>query len=294
MASVIRELRRRPALVLRPLAISSAALAAATVAIAVLQAVARIPTAAPVYLLPVLAVGVACGTVPAVATAVVSFLLYDFLFTQPVYALTVRDPNEWLDLLLYLAVAVAIGRLAALQAERATEASLRAREAQALFRISRALATRDSLPQAARLVLAELAASTTSDRIWVGLGPTAAAEQTLADTASGDTASGETASGDTGSRDDGAPHQPVATWVVVLQRTPDDEPAHWTRTHVASRARMPTGQGESAIHRIRIEVPGEVLGSMWIVRRPADGDPDRVETRILSAAADQLGQAVRR
>ncbi|MHB8400083.1 MAG: sensor histidine kinase, partial [Candidatus Limnocylindrales bacterium] len=69
---------------------------------------------------------------------------------------------------------------------------------------------------------------------------------------------------------------------------------HWTRTHVASRARMPTGQGESAIHRIRIEVPGEVLGSMWIVRRPTDGEPDRVETRILSAAADQLGQAVRR
>jgi len=289
MASVIRELRRRPGLVLRPIAISGATLAAATVAIAVLQAVARIPAAAPVYLLPVLAVGVACGTVSAVATAVISFLLYDFLFTQPVYALTVRDPNEWLDLLLYLAVAVAIGRLAALQAERATEASLRAREAQALFRISRALSTSGSLSQAARLVLAELAASTTTDRIWVGLGSTAPAEQTLADTASG-----ETASRDTASRDDGAPPQPVATWVVVLQRTPDDEPAHWTRTHVGSRARMPTGQGESAIHRIRIEVPGEVLGSLWIVRGPTDGDPDRVETRILSAAADQLGQAVRR
>ena len=279
MAAVIRELRRRPGLVLRPIAISSATLAAATVAIAVLQAGARIPAAAPVYLLPVLAVGVLCGTVPGVATAVVSFLLYDFLFTQPVFALTVRDPNEWLDLLLYLAVAVAIGRLAALQAERATEASLRAGEAQALFRISRALATRDSLPQAARLVLAELLASTTSDRIWVGLGPTAAVEVALADTA-----------GD----DDGAPPQPVATWVVVLQRTPDDEPARWTRTHLGSRTRTPTGQAESAIHRIRIEVPDEVLGSLWIVRRPADGDPDRVETRILSAAADQLGQAVKR
>lgn len=292
MASVIRELRRHPALILRPLAISAAALAAASVAIAVLQGVVRIQTAAPVYLLAVLAVAIASGTVAAVATAVASFLLYDFLFTQPLYTLTVRDPNEWLDLLLYLAVAIAIGRLTALQTERATEASMRAREAQALFRMSRALATRDSLPHAARLVLAELVASTRSDRIWVGLGPTTAAEQVLADTAADTDTAGDDA--DRPGPNDVAPPPPAATWVVVLQRTPDDEPARWTRTHVGSRGKASGGQAEAALHRIRVEIPGEVLGSLWIVRRASDGDPDRVETRILSAAADQLGQAVRR
>ena len=90
-----------------------------------------------------MAVGILGGTWAAVACSVAAFLLYDFLFIQPLYTFTVAEPGEWLNLVLFLLVAVAIGQLAALQAARADDAARRAREAQALFRISRTLATTD-------------------------------------------------------------------------------------------------------------------------------------------------------
>ena len=110
-----------------------AALAVSTAAIALFHGVLGVPYPAPVYLLAVLGVGMAFGTIPAVVTSIAAFLLYDFLFVPPLYTLTVADPLEWLDLLLFLAVAIAIGRLAALLAARAQEAIERAREAEALF-----------------------------------------------------------------------------------------------------------------------------------------------------------------
>jgi two-component system sensor histidine kinase KdpD len=41
-----------------------------------------------------------------------------------------------------------------------------------------------------------------------------------------------------------------------------------------------------------VEASGESLGSVWALRAREEREPDRSETRILSAAADQLGQAV--
>ena len=114
--------------------------------------------AAPVYLLAVVAVGMRWGTVPAVITALAAFLAYDFLFVQPLYTFTISSPEEWLNLLLLLAVAVAIGRLVAIQADHAAELAQRALEAQALFGISRALAETRTVEEAAPIVLERLAA----------------------------------------------------------------------------------------------------------------------------------------
>ena len=210
----------------------------------------------------------------AVATAVASFLLYDFLFVEPVYTLTVSDPSEWLNLLLFLAVAIVISRLASLQAERAEEATRRAREAQALFAISRALATSQGLEDASGPITAEIAASAAMDRVWLGLGPTPGEERIVADTRRGEPL-------------------PVSPIQVVLERTPGDEPARWSRTHVTRGASRHTAGAPPSIYRARVEIPGEVLGSLWSVRAAGSRDPDRAETRIVAAAADQLGQAVR-
>ena len=259
------------------MALAIVSLAGSTLAIALLEYAIHVPNAAPVYLLAVLTVGIFGGTLPAVLTAIVAAFLYDYFFVEPFYTLTIADASEWLNLVLFLAVGVAIGRMSALQTERAAEAAERAREAEALFAISRSLATTDDLPTAAATVLGQLAAPGTMDRLWLGLGASAAEETILADTASGTPL-------------------PAPTWKVVLQRTPDDQPAHWVRTHVGpgtSGRRMRARDG-TTVHRIRIEVPGEALGSLWAVRAAGRSDPDRVETRILSAAADQLGQAVRR
>ncbi len=247
----------------------------ATVVVAVLETLVPGLSAAPVYLLAVLSVGLLAGTAPAVATAVASFLVYDFLFVEPYYTLTIADPEEWLNLLLLLAVALAIGRLAAIQAAHAEEVAERAREAQDLFGVSRSLATSRNLTEAADAVLERLRVSGAMDRIWLGLGPTPADERIVADTAPGHPL-------------------PVPSWQVVLQRTAGDEPARWTRTHVASTPVRRRGSEGSTVYRIRLEAPGEQLGSLWGLRGRDRPEPDRAETRILAAAADQLGQAARR
>jgi two-component system sensor histidine kinase KdpD len=245
------------------------ALVPATLAIAVLSDLG-VTHAAPVYLLAVVAVGMRWGTIPAVATSVAAFLAFDFLFVQPLYTFTINSPEEWLNLLLLLAVAVAIGRLVAIQAGHADELAQRAREAQALFGISRALAETRTVEEAAPIVLERLAAATAMDRIWFGLGSTPAEEKTIADT---------------------APGQPLAvpSWQVVLQRAPGDEPARWVRMHVPALRRK---ADPATVHRVRVEASGEALGSVWALRSREEREPDRAETRILSAAADQLGQAV--
>jgi two-component system sensor histidine kinase KdpD len=247
------------------------ALIATTLAIALVEALG-VTHAAPLYLLAVVAVAMRWGTVPAVATSVGAFLAYDFLFVQPVFTFTISSPEEWLNLLLLLAVAVAIGRLVALQAEHAEEVAQRAREAQALFGISRALAETRTIEEAAPIVLERLAAATAMDRIWFGLGPTPADEKTIADTSPGDPL-------------------PIPAWQVVLQRSPGDEPARWTRMHVAT-AMIRRKAERATVHRVRVEASGEVLGSVWALRARNEREPDRAETRILSAAADQLGQAI--
>ena len=247
------------------------ALAVASVAIALLARLG-VTHAAPVYLLAVVAVGMRWGTVPAVATSLAAFLAYDFLFVQPLYTFTVNSPEEWLDLLLLLAVAVAIGRLVAIQAEHAEQVAQRAREAQSLFGISRALAETRTVEEAAPIVLERLAAATAMDRIWFGLGESPAEEKTIADTAPGDPL-------------------PVPAWQVVLQRSPGDEPARWARTHVAT-AMLHRKADRATVHRVRVEASGDVLGSVWALRAREEREPDHAETRILSAAADQLGQAI--
>ena len=90
----------------------AAALAGVSVVVAVLEGPGGVPNASATYLLAVVVVAVAAGTTPAIVTAIGSFLLYDFLFVEPFYTLTVRDPTEWLNLLLLLVLGTVVGRLA--------------------------------------------------------------------------------------------------------------------------------------------------------------------------------------
>ena len=125
-------------------------LAAATAVVAILEsAPIGLLDASPVYFVAVVVAGSLFGTVPALATAIASFLLYDLLFTAPRFTLVVSDPKEWLDLVLFVLLAIVVGRLSALGSERASEASRRAAESSALFAISRILATVPDIDSAA-------------------------------------------------------------------------------------------------------------------------------------------------
>lgn len=248
----------------------------ATLAIALVEAPPlAIPDASPIYLVAVVGVAVALGTPAAIGAAILSFLLYDWLFVAPRFTLIVQDPAEYLNLLLLLFVGIVIGRLVALQAERAEDAARRARESQALFRISRTLVTAPHVADALPAIVDGLGAETRMDRIWVGR-RVGEREVIVADLGSG-------------------PH-PSPSIHVLLTRTPGDLPARWLRTHrpVEQRGGGSTARPKADLFRTKITADDATLGSIWATRPRAEGLPDREETRLLSLAADQIGLAFKR
>jgi two-component system, OmpR family, sensor histidine kinase KdpD len=251
-----------------------ASLAITTLAVAALETyIVGIEDASPVYLVAVVAVGAVAGTTPAVATAVGAFLAYDLLFTEPRFSLVVADPREWLDLILFLFVALVIGRLVSIQHARADEAAQRADEANTLFAISRSFATAPSTADAAAEIAERVRAAAGLKRVWIVAGPTSA-ERRLADTGDG-------------------PPPPVPSITSNLARTSGNEPARWVRTHVGDRRPGPSA-AEDPQYRVRIEVDGVGLGTLIGSRNRTAGDPDRVATRVMALAADQIAVSLRR
>ena len=120
----------------------------ATAVVSVLEDVIGVSNASAVYLVAVVASGVASGTWAAVTVAIGAFLVYNYFFTDPLYTFTISDPGVLLSVVLLLFVGIVVGQLAAMQRSRAEFALAREREARAAFGVSRVLATRESTPQA--------------------------------------------------------------------------------------------------------------------------------------------------
>ncbi|HLX34371.1 MAG TPA: ATP-binding protein [Candidatus Limnocylindrales bacterium] len=254
----------------RVLAVALGSMALATVAVGFLQDVLHVPNPSAVYLIAVVATAFVGGTFGAIITSVAAFLLYDFLFIEPRFTLTVSRPEEWLGVVILLFVGIVVGQLAAIQRARAEEAEAREREARALFRLSRALATRPStaaiLPEIAR----DLADDARFARAWIALGPDDASERVAADTQ--------------------ATPPPSPGIVHVLRRMPGEVPAMWVRVHQPRSKTRTAGQLDA--FRVRIEAGDRALGSIWALRSRDLDLPSRTETRLLAAAADQVGQAL--
>jgi two-component system sensor histidine kinase KdpD len=252
-------------------------LVAATLLTRVLEGAFDVPNASIVYLLPVVLVGMVYGSWLAVATAVASFLIYDFFFIRPLYTFSVASVQEWLDLLLFLVVALAIGRLSALQLERRREAELRTAEARAMFEISRDIANSASLLEAAPLAASKLAREAEMARIWIGLGASPRDERVVADTKPGTP----------------RPSQAVR-W--VLHATSAEEQPSWARVHDAGVAPVAARERRAdepvTVFRVPVQAGGQVIGSVWATRLAGSPLPGRSHSRLLAATADQLGQAV--
>jgi two-component system sensor histidine kinase KdpD len=107
--------------------------AAATGAAGLLKAHSALPSLAVPYLLAVLSVAVVWGPVHAVAVAVLSMLVFDFLYVPPAYAFTPADPRSWPALPFFVAVAVVVSELAARWRQQARESALLARVAACLL-----------------------------------------------------------------------------------------------------------------------------------------------------------------
>ena len=248
-----------------------AALAGATALVAALEAGLRLDNASSVYLVAVAVVAIRWGTLPAIIAALGGFLVYNLLFVEPRNTFAVASPEELLNLLLLLFVGVVIGRLAGSQRDRERVAQRREREARAQFAITRELATAPRLPQAMQAVVERIGRETWFRRIWIGLGPTVVQERVAADTAPG------------------LPMPAIGTH-AVLHRDRDESAAVWTRIN-PSRGVHEAADG---LYRVELRADDVSLGSLWVRRDRADGNPLLEETRLLAAAADQIAQALRR
>jgi two-component system sensor histidine kinase KdpD len=254
------------------LAVGGTSLAVASASAWLLEERLGVLNASPVYLLAVVATALVAGTIGALAAAVAGVLVYNYLFVRPIHTLEISDPGEWLNLALLLFVGLVVGQLIALERARTVTAKAREREARELFLLSRALATRESTAG----VLAEIAElvrrAARMSSLWIALGPDDASERIVA------------ASGD--------PPPPGSALHWILRRMPGDEPARWVRIHVAGPLRQRPISGRRAMFRVRIDVGSRTLGSIWASRDARDGLPDRSATRLMSATADQVGQAL--
>jgi len=274
----------RPRRVATLVAVIGPALVAATVVVGALESGLGLADASPAYFVAIALVGSLLGTWPAVISAIAAFLTYDLLFTEPRLTVVVTDAREWLDLVVFLVVAVIVGRLSALGTERAAEATRRARESSSLFAISRVLATEAGIETAAPLVAERLAEDGPFDRVWILRERRGASAPTfLADTGAG-------------------MPLPTSSFVTTLVRTPGDAPARWVVAHepgghdaAASRTVRPVGATAPArILRVRMEADGIGVGAVKALLPASAPDPDRVATRLLALAADQLALAIRR
>jgi len=269
------------------LAVAAASLVLATMLAAVAHAQLGVTHAALVYLLAVVAVGTGYGSWLAVATSLASFLLYDFFFIQPVYTLSIAAPEEWLDLLLFLVVAIAIGRLSALQLQRRREAELRSGEARAMFAMSRDVATAATALEAAPLLAVRLVREAEMARIWIGLGASIPEERVVADTLPGE------------------PRPAVVSRWTLHSSSADVQPswAHVRELAVSPREGRPVpGEARGRDHghdseplivlRAPIVLGSETIGSLWATRPRGAPFPGRSHSRLLAAAADQIAQSV--
>jgi two-component system sensor histidine kinase KdpD len=259
----------------RALLAGAVVLGATTLGVAVLESVVGVANASPSYLLAVVIMAVAFGIPAALATAIGSFLLYDLLFVQPTGILAVASPEEWLNLLLLLVLGVVVGQLAGLQRARAEAALLREQQARAQYAIGRALATYPTAVAALPEVIQILETETRAGGVSIALGPGASA-------------------GLAASEADPTRSKRIGPVHSVLRLLADGERFEWIGVHEPRFASAGEPDAGDAAFRVPIAAGDAERGSLWVVRRRADGAPGQGDTRVLAAAADQVGRALER
>jgi two-component system sensor histidine kinase KdpD len=125
--------RRR---VLLGFALASVALPLLTWALTNLRAHFGLPSVLLLFLLLVVAVSAVGGVWPALAAAVVGFLLVNWYFTPPVHTFTIAEGENLLALSVFLAVAAVVSTFVSLAARRAADGARDQAEAEALAQLA--------------------------------------------------------------------------------------------------------------------------------------------------------------
>jgi two-component system sensor histidine kinase KdpD len=125
----------------------------------VLTRLTPIPNLSMVFLLAVLFTAVSFGFWPAIYASILSFLVYNFFFIEPIYTLTIAEPYELLALVIFLAVAVVTSVLASRVREQAKISSARVRAMRRLYEFTRRLSGLAALDAVAEGAASEIHAS---------------------------------------------------------------------------------------------------------------------------------------
>lgn len=237
-----------------------------------------------VYLLAVLANTAAFGIGPAIAASFVAFLAFDWLFIDPLHTLTVADPAEWLQLLMFLATAVTTGSLAGELRRRAQVAQRREREAAVLYDVVRLMSESDTaraLRAVAERLRGELEAVAVGiDLVEDGRSPVRAVAGSV----------------------DALPMPfglPQGSAEVLASAPPSaagpaSAPGRWIRVvppHKTAR-RGPTG--DYHYHVVPVQSQGQRVGMLTLVHSSSVLKFGPAEDRLLSAVVGQVGLAVER
>jgi K+-sensing histidine kinase KdpD len=113
----------------------------ATIALVVIKQFAAFDPITLIYMLPVVVAATQWGIVPAIIAAVAGAAAADFFFFPPLYTFWIRDPQNIVDLILFLVVAVVTGDLAARLKKEAVSLSRREKQIRELHAFSQRLAT---------------------------------------------------------------------------------------------------------------------------------------------------------
>jgi two-component system sensor histidine kinase KdpD len=112
-----------------------------------IEAFLPLPNLSIVFLPAVLFSAVTWGLWPAIVAAILSMLVYDFGFVQPMYTLTVPSPQDLLALSIFLIVAVLTSHLTARVRDQAEMAKRREARTAALYALSREVASATGLQE---------------------------------------------------------------------------------------------------------------------------------------------------
>ncbi len=257
------------------------AVAAVGVATVVVAAVAPLglTSQSMIYLGAILLVAVVAGRAPAILASILAFLTFDFLFVEPRFTFTVRDPNEWVALLTFLVVAVVTSQLAAAVRDRADAAERREREARLLHDLADLMAI---TPLSAALAAAceRLTAELSAEGVGIVIDDGARAGRLTAGNPEAIRALRAT---------------PAAVEVLTAGASATAEAGgaagRLIRVSAPHGARAPREAGR--LIRVPIRRGSGTLGQLAILPRPHDTLTD-AETRLLDTAADQIALAVER
>lgn len=138
----------------------------ATVSVAValgvgemLSKLTPLPNLSMVFLMAVLFTAVNFGIWPAIYASLLSFLVYNFFFIEPIYTFTVAEPYELLALVIFLVVAVTTSALAGRAREQAKVSAGRVRAMRRLYEFTRRLSGLATLDAVAEGAASEINAS---------------------------------------------------------------------------------------------------------------------------------------